>query len=59
MNQERTIELENNGTQPIKTVLKLKLVPPIPKTTVHLYLNKALIETLEVKDKFKLLLRCI
>lgn len=56
MNQDRTIEVENNGTQPIKTVLKLKLVPPIPKTTVHLYLNNALIETLEVKDKFKLLL---
>ncbi len=51
MNQDGMIEIENNESQPIKTTLKLRLVPALPKTTVDVYLNKTLIGMIEVKAK--------
>ncbi len=54
MNQDGTMEIENSSTQPTREALQLKLVPALPKSTVDLYLNNALVETLELKDRLKI-----
>jgi hypothetical protein len=43
-------KIENNLHQPVKTSLRFKFIPILPKTTVDVYLNNRLIETLEVKE---------
>lgn len=48
MNQDATILIENEGSQPVQVALRAKLVPLLPKTTVDVYLNSALIKTFKV-----------
>jgi sRNA-binding regulator protein Hfq len=52
MNQNGTLEIENNSFQPLQTSLKFKFLSPTPKTktTVDVYLNNGLIKTIEVED---------
>lgn len=50
MNQDGTIEIENSSTQPFKTSLRFKFIPVFPKTTIDVYLNSELLETLYVED---------
>jgi hypothetical protein len=53
MNQDGTIDIESSWFQPLQAVLQLRFVPALPKTTVDVYLNNSLIETLEVKSNLK------
>lgn len=53
MNQDATLQIENEGSKPVKAALRAKFVPLLPKTTVDVYLNSALIKTFKVESGFK------
>lgn len=53
LNQNATIEIENKWNQFIPIRLSFKLVAIQPKTTVDVYLNNNIIETIKVKDGAK------
>lgn len=48
VNQDATLQMDNEGLKPTTIVMKLKLVPILPKTTLDVYLNNKLVETVEV-----------
>lgn len=49
INQDAIIEIKNNESRTLTALLRLKLFPILPKTTLDLYLNNVLIDTLEIK----------
>ncbi|MFB8791998.1 MAG: hypothetical protein U7123_24905 [Potamolinea sp.] len=51
VNQDATLEIENKWTQPIQTAFSFKLIQILPKTTVDVYLNNKIIETIKLKNK--------
>lgn len=56
MNQDATIDIDSSWFQPLQSVLQLRFVPTLPKTTVDVYLNNSLVETIEVQSKLKVYL---
>jgi hypothetical protein len=50
LNQDATIEIENQWKQSIPIRLNLKLVTIHPKTTVDVYLNNNVVETIKLKN---------
>lgn len=50
LNQDATLEIENKWNEFTTINLKLKLVAIQPKTTIDVYLNNKVIETIKVKD---------
>jgi hypothetical protein len=50
LNQNATLEIENQWEQLIPIRLNLKLVTIQPKTTIDVYLNNNVVETIKLKD---------
>jgi hypothetical protein len=53
MNQDATVQIKNEGYQPVKLALRAKFLPLLPKTTVDVYLNNVLIKTFKVEGALK------
>ncbi|MGB5962254.1 MAG: hypothetical protein WBG73_16420 [Coleofasciculaceae cyanobacterium] len=53
LNQDATLEIENKWKQLVPIRLSLKLVPIQSKTTVDVYLNNNVVETIRLKDVAK------
>jgi len=48
MKQDAVIEVENRFTQPTTAKLRIKFIPLLPKTTIDVYLNKSILDTITI-----------
>jgi hypothetical protein len=54
MNQDATLKIENKFSHQTPVRLTIKFIPILPKTTVNVYLNDSIIETIDMVDSPKI-----